>query len=287
MVGFKPPYGRVPQAAPFNLDTYCHCGPLARTVADCALFENAIAGPHPADITSLRPKVELPERLDGVEGLRVALSVDLGDWPVDPEVRANTLAVADALRCGGRRPSTSSTCTCPAPRSCAPAPSTTTPSSGPGSPSRPPPIPTRSPITPRRSGRPSRRWPQGGSIGEGLAIEAALYEPVGALLDDYDALICPTAGTRGLAAGEDYVDTGLEVGGELLDAYSDSMLTVPFNLFSRCPVLAVPSGFADNGVPTGVQIVGRTYDDETVFRLGAALEQQRPWPAPSLPPFAQ
>ena len=46
---------------------------------------------------------------------------------------------------------------------------------------------------------------------------------------------------------------------------------------SRCPVLAVPSGFADNGVPTGVQIVGRTYDDETVFRVGAALEQVQPW----------
>jgi Asp-tRNA(Asn)/Glu-tRNA(Gln) amidotransferase A subunit family amidase len=46
---------------------------------------------------------------------------------------------------------------------------------------------------------------------------------------------------------------------------------------SRCPVLAMPSGFADNGVPTGIQIVGRTYDDETVFRVGAALEQVQPW----------
>ena len=35
VVGFKPPYGRVPCDPPFNLDTYCHCGPLARTVADC------------------------------------------------------------------------------------------------------------------------------------------------------------------------------------------------------------------------------------------------------------
>ena len=46
---------------------------------------------------------------------------------------------------------------------------------------------------------------------------------------------------------------------------------------SRCPVLNVPSGFADNGVPTGVQIAGRTYDDVTSFRLGAALERERPW----------
>jgi Asp-tRNA(Asn)/Glu-tRNA(Gln) amidotransferase A subunit family amidase len=46
---------------------------------------------------------------------------------------------------------------------------------------------------------------------------------------------------------------------------------------SRLPVLAVPSGFADNGVPTGVQIAGRSYDDVTVFRVGAALERERPW----------
>jgi Asp-tRNA(Asn)/Glu-tRNA(Gln) amidotransferase A subunit family amidase len=50
-----------------------------------------------------------------------------------------------------------------------------------------------------------------------------------------------------------------------------------FNVMSRCPVLSVPSGFAGNAVPTGLSIAGRTYDDETVFRLGAALERERPW----------
>jgi aspartyl-tRNA(Asn)/glutamyl-tRNA(Gln) amidotransferase subunit A len=51
------------------------------------------------------------------------------------------------------------------------------------------------------------------------------------------------------------------------------LLTMPFNVVGRVPVLAVPSGVAPNGVPTGVQIVGRTYDDRTVFELGAALER--------------
>ena len=55
------------------------------------------------------------------------------------------------------------------------------------------------------------------------------------------------------------------------------MLTPVFNIMSRCPVLNVPSGFADNGVPTGLQIAGRTYDDVTAFRVGAALERERPW----------
>ena len=62
VVGFKPPYGRVPEVATFNLDHYCHEGPLARTVADCALLENVIAGPHPSDVVSIRPKLEIPPR---------------------------------------------------------------------------------------------------------------------------------------------------------------------------------------------------------------------------------
>src|SRR4029077_12639210 len=57
VAGFKPPYGRVPEAEIFNLDHYCHQGPLARTVDDCALLENVIAGPHASDIASLRPKL--------------------------------------------------------------------------------------------------------------------------------------------------------------------------------------------------------------------------------------
>ena len=68
VVGFKPPYGRVPEDAGFNLDFYCHEGPLARSVADCALFENVIAGPHPRDIATLRPKLNIPAQLKGIEG---------------------------------------------------------------------------------------------------------------------------------------------------------------------------------------------------------------------------
>jgi amidase len=59
-------------------------------------------------------------------------------------------------------------------------------------------------------------------------------------------------------------------------------------MLSRLPVLAVPSGRAANGVPTGIQIVGRSYRDRDVFRAGMAYEaalggwfatpQQRPLP---------
>ena len=49
-------------------------------------------------------------------------------------------------------------------------------------------------------------------------------------------------------------------------------MTTPFNMMSRCPVLSVPSGRAKNGVPTGIQIVGRTYCDADVFQAAMAYE---------------
>ena len=61
-------------------------------------------------------------------------------------------------------------------------------------------------------------------------------------------------------------------------------MTVPFNIASRCPVLSVPSGLSRDGVPTGLSIVGTTFDDVTVFRIAAAHEERMPWldmpPAP-------
>jgi amidase len=276
VVGFKPPYGRVPVDPPFNLDTYCHCGPMARTVADCALYENVIAGPDPSDITTLRPKLLLPEHFEGAEGLRVALSVDLGDWPVDPEVRANTLAVGEALHAAG---ATVDEVDVHVPFADVHLVTAIHFALGFGAwvGSQ---IPEHGELLTTYAIE-MARWcteaAAGHSFFEGLEIEARLYAPVGALLEEYDALVCPTAGTRGLLADDDYVGHGLEVGGEQLDFYFGGLFTPVFNVMSRCPVLSVPSGFADNGVPTGVQIAGRTYDDETVFRLGAALERERPW----------
>ncbi len=273
VVGFKPPYGRVPVDPPYNLDTYCHCGPLARTVADCALYENVLAGFHPGDITTLREMVTLPHPLAGVEGLRIAVSSDLGDWPVDEDVRTNTAAVAAALRQAGAvvdevdlHLSRSEVMRATAIHF----------ANG-----------FAADIGREVEAHPELvnpyvadmvRWSQecsgAGDVATGLALEARLYEPVGALLVDYDALVLPTTCVAGLDAGEDYIERPVAAG---LDFALENFLTPVFNIMSRCPVLAVPSGFGGRNAPTGVQIVGRTYDDLTVFRLGAALEAVRPW----------
>jgi aspartyl-tRNA(Asn)/glutamyl-tRNA(Gln) amidotransferase subunit A len=72
----------------------------------------------------------------------------------------------------------------------------------------------------------------------------------------------------------------MTVDGRHLDHYWEGHLTSPFNICNRCPVLAVPSGVARDGVPTGLQIVGHPYDEASVFRVGAAVELVHPLTAP-------
>ena len=95
------------------------------------------------------------------------------------------------------------------------------------------------------------------------------------MFDHHDVLLCPTVADA---------DTPAEGMADAHDNLSHKSLTYPFNLMSRHPVLAVPSGRADNGVPTGVQIVGQTFDEPTVLRVGAAIERLLPWSYPVLQP---
>jgi len=257
VVGFKPPYGRIPMWTPFNLDTYCHVGPMTRTIADCVLMQNVAAGPHMDDAISVSPRYVLPSRPEDIRGMRLAVSVDFGgSWPVDEEIRANTLAAAAALREAGAIHF----------------------------------APLMGWINEHTAGRESQAndyilhaskvildRARGAKPLEGEQLEAAISSRISHVLKRYDALLCPTLGSRGFIAGDGYIDRGLQVGEELLDFYWDASLTIPFNIMSRCPVLNVPTGFARNGVPTGMQIVGRTYDDAVPFRVGAALEGIRPW----------
>ena len=99
VVGFKLLYGRNPEAAPANLDPYEQVGPLARTVADCALVHNVVSGVHPHDIATLRQSVHLPLQSEGIDGFRVAWTLDVGNGVVAPEVEAQQYACRS--RCAG------------------------------------------------------------------------------------------------------------------------------------------------------------------------------------------
>ncbi len=76
VVGFKPPYGRNPDDPPFSLDFYNHTGPMARSVEDIVLMQNVMAGPHPRDIATVRPKLTLPSSYPGLKDARIAYSID-------------------------------------------------------------------------------------------------------------------------------------------------------------------------------------------------------------------
>lgn len=269
IVGFKPPFGRVPGMAPFNQDTYCADGPMGRSVADVALLQDVIAGPHFTDQASLRPAYRLAKPSSNQAfGLRVALCVNLGDYIVDPVIEANTRAAAEALRGAGvivdeiSLPWTRAQIVKAAWAHFGGimGPFITEVAGGDAD--------LLMPYTVDFA----RRAAEADSFAEGLVYEAEVYEPLGKVFETYDALLCPTLATQGMAA--DFADPAglIDVGGAQV-SWIEAALTVPFNVIGRVPVLAVPSGMAPNGLPTGVQIVGRTYDDATVFTLGAALEE--------------
>ncbi|MDE0387691.1 MAG: amidase family protein, partial [Rhodospirillales bacterium] len=98
--GLKPTYGRVPNWPVPNNDQVSHVGPMTRTVGDSALMLQAMAGPHPWDHTSLEaPPADYPARLDdGIAGLKVAFSPDLGHARVDTDVAALVQSAAEAFQ---------------------------------------------------------------------------------------------------------------------------------------------------------------------------------------------
>ena len=96
--GFKPPYGRNPNDTTAPHVFLVQIGVLTRTVAESALLQNVVSGPHKADINSLRTRVRLPLSYEGIEGWRIAYSPDLGYVEVDEEVQENTRKAVDVFR---------------------------------------------------------------------------------------------------------------------------------------------------------------------------------------------
>ena len=269
IVGLKASYGRIPEQTPFNLDFYSHCGPMTRWVADCALMFDVVAGPSTRDIASLRDTVNLPKARDDIAGMRVAHSLDLGYFELDANVRRNTLGVLDAFADLG----------CEVEE-----------------------------IDFRWSGRHDRAvqhylnvlWGQHMKrlIGAhrdkmtdyavrftedaekstledflwSLEVAAETYQAIAERMERFDVFVCPTNAVPAVAADHDSYDPAFEINGRRVDGEYGWVMTHPFNMLSRCPVLSVPSGLADNNVPTGVQIVGKTYDEPSVFRAALALE---------------
>lgn len=269
LIGYKPPYGRVPLPTNDNFTHYQHHGPIGRTVGDVRLLENAIAGPHPRDALTVRPKVTIPARLPGIKGWRIALSIDLGGYTVADEVRHHTMNVAEWLTQAGASVNLVTLKWSPdeVAEACAAHYALLWHC-------RPPDDADRDLfshyVVDVLDGY---RAPDPISFRNALAAENRAYLDLARIFADHRVLVCPTYGMTGIPAELAHTDGGYHVDGNEVDP-SSVLLTAPFNMCSRCPVLSVPSGIAGNGLPTGVQIVGPTYDDVSVFRVAASLQQR-------------
>lgn len=94
------------------------------------------------------------------------------------------------------------------------------------------------------------------------------------LFETYDLLLSPTACFPAFRYGE----FPGEISGisEYPDQYWNGAFTLPINIIGH-PAATVPAGFSSDGLPIGLQIVGRKYDEETVIGASAAFERARPW----------
>jgi aspartyl-tRNA(Asn)/glutamyl-tRNA(Gln) amidotransferase subunit A len=268
VVGLKPTFGTVPIWPPSSTDTLSHVGPIARTAADAALMLSAMAGPDARDLHSLgRPVLDHQTGLsDGLDGVRVAWSPDLGYVDVDPEVAR--LAADAALSLAGAGAEV---------RDLGPA--------------FPDPWPV---IHVLWAASEAAEYPDGIDAirdlldpGRIAVIEAGFglhpgevaaaahhrhthYRAVDALFASADLLAMPTLPVPAFPVGQDSpVRHGMQT-----SYLGWTGFTYPFNL-SGHPAATVPCGLTAGGLPVGLQLVGRWHSDALVLRAAAAFERLR------------
>ena len=268
LAGLKPTLGRVPytRVVPQTLFRAIHVGPMARNVQDVALELSIMAGPDGEDIYA--PPVPVPDYtdLDGpLPKLRVGWS-PTGGTAVEEQVQQVVASAAEAL-------------------------------SGLGLEVEPVEIPglgTRdggvissavyvvggkaylseiirgreSELTPllrkRYVDAPDKTFEE--YLSASFDWESLKWE-VGEYFTRYDIFLCPTVPMPAYRAGrEEFV-----IGGETMGARHSLRATVPWDL-TGSPAMNVPFGWSGEGLPIGVQLVARHFDEHTLLRVAKALE---------------
>ena len=289
-VGFKPSFGRVPTIT--RPDAFLwghplvHIGPLARTVADAALMTSVMAGPHDDD------PLALPD--DGVDylraareahkGFRVAFAPRLGDFPVDPRVAAVVKSAVEALKGDGVEIEEAE-------------------------PDFKADYDTLGRLWVKIIGvhyaAIAEHWKKEGIdlLGDHaeeltpqfrrMLIDAQKVSAVDHALDDvlrtgvfdglqtlfktYDLIVSPTLAIPPVANATDGNTIGpTEIEGKPVDPLIGWCMTFPIN-FTGHPAISVPAGLTPEGLPVGLQIIGRRHADESVLALASRFERARPW----------
>jgi Asp-tRNA(Asn)/Glu-tRNA(Gln) amidotransferase A subunit family amidase len=272
VVGFKPPHGRNPDGPPANFDVFNHCGPMTRTVADAALMQNVTSGPYFLDHDSLRERIMLPLKAQSLKGMKIAWSANFGYVEVEPEVRKNLLRSLSIFKSLGAKV-TEVKLGWTAQTDSAAIHWYNTMNFG------------RQTIWHRKNhaklmtdyalklAAAAEANTKMDDVHKAFAETHRMYQSLGPVLESSDIFICPTNNLAAVKADHDPWNKNFRINGKRVDGEFGWVMTHPFNMLRNCPVLAVPSGHRKDGVPTGIQIVGRTFDDATVFHAGLAYEE--------------
>ncbi|MFE5837396.1 amidase [Arthrobacter sp. NPDC056493] len=277
IVGLKPTFGRVPRTPGwpgwYELN---HLGPLTATVEDAALALSVIEGADPRDPTTHdAPRSGAAATLPRLGDLRIAYSEDLGYIPVDDRVRDAFRATIDRLKALGANLT----------------------------PAHPPvknPLGIWNTLTFADNVASEGDLLESGLIGSdaelliraGMKISGADYARARnarhaftsqweAFMADYDLMLTPTmecVAFPHIQRQPDAIEGAAVVG----DGDDWCHFCYAFNLTGQ-PAVSVPSGQTVEGLPVGLQIVGKKFTDRLVLGFAAAWERANPWRLPELP----
>lgn len=274
VVGLRPTPFRVPNSPSGNpFDLIAVDGPMARDVKDVALFLDAMAWADPAvPFAAALPKSGyLAAAQRPKEGAAIAFSADLGLGSISPDIAGPVTTAAEKLERSGfdMRPTDLSL------KSMDRAYHTFRALEfaagfgqlGPAE---------------RKHFKPELNW----NIDRGLALtgseivsavreRAASYGRLLALLDEVDVLICPATSVAAFPVDDRYYGAARKIG----DAHYLDWLSIAYVLTALAvPVLVIPCGMTDEGLPVGIQIVGRPNGEAALLSIGAAIESALlPW----------
>ncbi len=274
LFGLKPSFGRVPAWPLSPFGTVAHVGPMTRTVADAALMLNVLSLPDARDWLALPydPRDYRVGLEDGVKGLRIAFSEDLGYARVDREVLAIVKKAVKTFADLGahveaKDPGFENQL------------ETFTNHWFPGA------------AYVVRSIHPAKRRLMDAGLLEvarqGARLDTKTYldamhkrGALGVLMNafhrKYDLLVTPTLPLAAFEAGKEVSNLLRE------KRWTDwSPFSYPFNLTQQ-PAATIPCGFTKKGLPVGLHIVGPRYADALVLRAARAFESAHPIALPDL-----